>query len=114
MAEKCWMVAFRMMPKKEATGNDTLRQKLRRRIIFEERRWEKFFTKIDGSLAREIFNESKYSLVEPLFDSEISGISLQNLVITENVSEASLDSVFLSFLAFQMLNLPHSIHDQHA
>ena len=45
--------------------------------------------------AKEVFNESKYSLVEPLFDSEISGISLQNLVITENVSEASLDSVFL-------------------
>jgi hypothetical protein len=45
--------------------------------------------------AKEIFKQAKYSLFEPLFDQEVASISLQILDITENVTEASMDAVFL-------------------
>jgi hypothetical protein len=45
--------------------------------------------------AKEILKESKYSLVEPLFDPKVAGISVQNLETTETISESSMDAVFL-------------------
>jgi hypothetical protein len=45
--------------------------------------------------AKEIFNESRYSLVEPLFDPEAADMSVQSLVTTEKVMDDSLDAVFL-------------------
>lgn len=45
--------------------------------------------------AKEIFKESKYSLVEPLFDPEVASISVHNLGITEKTIDDSLDAVFL-------------------
>lgn len=45
--------------------------------------------------ARDVFKQSKYFLVEPLFDVKIASIPIQNSDMRENIPEATLDAIFL-------------------
>ena len=45
--------------------------------------------------AKEFFTESKYILVDPLFDPDISNIDVQNSYMLDEVAESYIDAVFL-------------------
>ena len=45
--------------------------------------------------AKEFFTESNYTLVEPLFDPDISNVDVQNIYMIDEVAESSIDAVFL-------------------
>ena len=45
--------------------------------------------------AKEFFTESKYILVDPLFDPDISNVDVQNSYMLDEVAESYIDAVFL-------------------
>ena len=45
--------------------------------------------------AKEFFTDSNYTLVEPLFDPDISNVDVQNIYMIDEVAESSIDAVFL-------------------